>query len=179
MSGPRATERYLLRHGDTLYRVTAASAHLATAHVLAFLGDPAIWRGEIEQFTETLYRELHGEPDDVVDVPDVGGDVAGGRAGGRTSRPATIPPGRRTATTKPPARCAGPQRWPRARGRCAASCTVATTRPSRRRTRACAASGSTWPTTSRRTAMRPRATGAGGCRWPATSGRRGDERARP
>ena len=59
---------YILRHGDTLYRVTAATARDATAEVLAFLDDPKVWRGEIEAFTEALYRELHGAPDDVVDV---------------------------------------------------------------------------------------------------------------
>ena len=59
---------YILRHGDTLYRVTAATARDATAEVLAFLDDPKVWRGEIEAFTEALYRELHGEPGDVVDV---------------------------------------------------------------------------------------------------------------
>ena len=36
--------------------------------MLAFLDDPKVWRGEIEAFTEALYRELHGEPGDVVDV---------------------------------------------------------------------------------------------------------------
>ena len=36
--------------------------------MLAFLDDPNVWRGEIEAFTEALYRELHGAPDDVVDV---------------------------------------------------------------------------------------------------------------
>ena len=48
--------------------MTAATARDATAEVLAFLDDPNVWRGEIEAFTEALYRELHGEPDDVVDV---------------------------------------------------------------------------------------------------------------
>ena len=48
--------------------------------MLAFIGDPSVWRGEIEQFTETLYRELYGPPGDVVDVPDVADDVAGEQA---------------------------------------------------------------------------------------------------
>ena len=64
MSGPRGTERYLLR-----------------------LGDPSIGRGEIEAWTETLYRELYGEPADVV-------------AGGRTSRPAAILPGGRAGVSR-------------------------------------------------------------------------------
>ena len=57
--------------------MTAASASLATADVLAFIGDPSVWRGELEQFTETLYRELYGQPGDVVDVPDVADDGRG------------------------------------------------------------------------------------------------------
>ena len=48
--------------------MTAATARDAAAEVLAFLDDPKVWRGEIEAFTEALYRELHGAPDDVVDV---------------------------------------------------------------------------------------------------------------
>ena len=75
--GPGATERYILRHGDTLYRVQAASARAARDEVLAYLDDPAIWRGELEAWNEPLYRELYGEPDVVVDVPDVADDVAG------------------------------------------------------------------------------------------------------
>ena len=57
--------------------MTAASASLAPADVLAFIGDPSVWRGELEQFTETLYRELYGQPGDVVDVPDVADDGRG------------------------------------------------------------------------------------------------------
>ena len=57
--------------------MTAASASLATADVLACIGDPSVWPGEIEQFTEALYRELYGDPDDVVDIPDVAGDGRG------------------------------------------------------------------------------------------------------
>ena len=64
---PGAGETYILRHGDTLYRVTAASARDATAEVLAWIDDPAIWRGELEAWNEAYYREAHGEPDDVVD----------------------------------------------------------------------------------------------------------------
>ena len=66
-----ADETCILRHGDMLYRVTAASARDATAEVLACIGDPSVWRGEIEAFTETLYREMYGEPGVVVEVPDV------------------------------------------------------------------------------------------------------------
>ena len=55
--------------------MTAVSASLATAEVLACIGDPSVWRGEIEAFTETLYREIYGDLDDVVDVPDVADDV--------------------------------------------------------------------------------------------------------
>ena len=76
--------------------MTAATARDAAAEVLAFLDDPKVWRGEIEAFTEALYREFHGAPDDVVDIepgpgafplagdgrgtgeaPDVADDVAG------------------------------------------------------------------------------------------------------
>ena len=63
------SEPYIIRHGDTLYRVTAASASLATVKVLACIGDPSIWRGELESFTEPCYREIYGDPDDVVDIP--------------------------------------------------------------------------------------------------------------
>ena len=58
--------------------MTAASASLATADVLAFIGDPSVWRGELEQFTETLYREIYGPPGDVVDVA---GELADFEAG--------------------------------------------------------------------------------------------------
>ena len=67
------SEPYIIRHGDTLYRVTAASASLATVEVLASIGDPSIWRGELETFTEPCYREIYGDPDDVVDIPDGAG----------------------------------------------------------------------------------------------------------
>ena len=77
------SERYIIRHGDTLYRVTAASASLATVEVLACIGDPSIWRGELESFTEPCYREIYGDPDDVVDIPDGAGTgrVSGVEAG--------------------------------------------------------------------------------------------------
>ena len=73
-----AGETYILRHGDTLYRVTAASASLATADVLAWLDDPKVWRGEIEVWNEAYYVERYGAPDDVVDVEPAGD---GGEAG--------------------------------------------------------------------------------------------------
>ena len=57
--------------------MTAASARDATAEVLAWLDDPKVWRGEIEVWNETYYRQAHGDPDDVVDVPDVAGDGRG------------------------------------------------------------------------------------------------------
>ena len=37
-----AGETYILRHGDTLYRVTAASARDAKAEVLAYIDDPDV-----------------------------------------------------------------------------------------------------------------------------------------
>lgn len=43
--------------------------------MLAFIGDPSIWRGEIEVWNEAYYRERYGDPDDVVDVPDVADDA--------------------------------------------------------------------------------------------------------
>ena len=54
--------------------MTAASASLATADVLAFIGDPSVWRGELEAWNEAYYVELYGQPGDVVDVPDVADD---------------------------------------------------------------------------------------------------------
>ena len=52
--------------------MTAASASLARAEVLAFIDDPKVWRGELEVWNEAYYREAHGEPDDVVDVEPAG-----------------------------------------------------------------------------------------------------------
>ena len=75
----RDGEPYILRHGDTLYRVTAASARDATAEVLAFLDDPNVWRGEIEVWNEAYYREAHGEPSDVVDVENEVAETLSGR----------------------------------------------------------------------------------------------------
>ena len=48
--------------------MTAASASLAKAEVLAYIDDSRIWRGELEVWNEGYYREAHGEPGDVVDV---------------------------------------------------------------------------------------------------------------
>ena len=48
--------------------MTAASASPARAEVLAWIDDPAIWRGELEAWNEAYYVERYGEPDDVVDV---------------------------------------------------------------------------------------------------------------
>ena len=57
--------------------MTAASASLATAQALAFIGDPSVWRGELEVWNETYYRQAHGDPDVVVDIPDVADDGRG------------------------------------------------------------------------------------------------------
>ena len=54
---PGAGETCIVRHGDTLYRVTAASASLATADVLTCIDDPAIRRGEFEVWNEAYYVE--------------------------------------------------------------------------------------------------------------------------
>ena len=43
---------YIVRHGDTLYRVTAATARDATAEVLARLDYPKVWPGELEVLNE-------------------------------------------------------------------------------------------------------------------------------
>ena len=72
--------------------MTAASARDATAEVLACIGDPCVWRGEIEAFTETLYREMYGEPGVVVDVPDVADDVEPARP---VCRPGAVADGAR------------------------------------------------------------------------------------
>ena len=71
---------------------TAASASLATAEVLACIGDPCVWRGEIEAFTETLYREIYGESGVVVDVPDVADAV---EPAGPVCRPGAVADGAR------------------------------------------------------------------------------------
>ena len=91
-----AGETYILRHGDTLYRVTAASARDATAEALAFIDDPNVWRGEPEVWNEAYYVEAHRQPGDVVDVPDVADDIRGAVAlwgppsgGGGTPTPTT------------------------------------------------------------------------------------------
>ena len=57
--------------------MTAASASLATAEVLAWLDDPKVWRGEIEVWNETYYRQAHGDPDDVVDIEPAGAFPSG------------------------------------------------------------------------------------------------------
>lgn len=57
--------------------MTAASASLARAEVLAWIDDPAIWRGELEAWNEAYYREIHGAPDDVVDVEPAGAFPSG------------------------------------------------------------------------------------------------------
>ena len=48
--------------------MTAASASLGRAEVLAWIDDSRVWRGELEVWNEGYYREAHGEPADVVDV---------------------------------------------------------------------------------------------------------------
>ena len=63
---------YIVRHGDTLYRVTTASARDAQAEVLAFIDDPKVWRGELEVWNEGYYAKHYGAPDDVVDVEPAG-----------------------------------------------------------------------------------------------------------
>ena len=57
--------------------MTAASASLATADVLAWLDDPKVWRGEIEVWNEAYYVERYGAPDDVVDVEPAGAFPSG------------------------------------------------------------------------------------------------------
>ena len=48
--------------------MTAASARDAKAEVLAFIGDPSAWRGELEVWNEAYYVERYGAPEDAVNV---------------------------------------------------------------------------------------------------------------